>query len=265
MIRRSAVPYDPYPHRRGEPRQLVLWWTGYLLIASIVSYGTGSTNFGYLGYEVTRPAATILIAMIGLGLGVLWPMVRLSQTPPQMPHPAGEPLSPDQQRMHAPTSPLASFFADFVVLTIPALVVMTAQCMPWMSGWPASVALTLALNLAAWSALSGALLTFYFSRASASVPRWAWMLVHLIATLGVPALALVLMAAGIEVVPRVDSPSSVTLQAMLTFSPVAGPFEIARDRSWLGTAAHAGGHHVLAAILPLALCPVVLLGAMRRA
>jgi hypothetical protein len=259
-------PYDPYPHRRGEPRQFVLWWTGYLLAASMISYGSGSTSFGFLGYEVTRPAATILLAMLGLGIGVLWPMVRLSQTPPHAPHPPGEFLSARHAQIHAPTQPAPAFFTDCVVVTLPALVVLTAQCMPWMSGWSAPVALALAVVLVSWSVLTASLLTLYFRVLMLHLPRWAWMLVHILACTAAPLFALILISQGWNPAPRLETTQSTVIQTLLTFSPVTAPFEIARDRSWLGAAASVAPHHIVSALAPLAVAMLTLIvtGVRRR-
>ncbi len=219
----GAGRYDRWAHRRGEPRQLIVWWSIYLFFASMLSLG-GMGYIGLVGYEVFRPATIILLSMTGIGLSILWPMVRLSQVPP--------------------TDPSGSFALDGFVVLVPALVVLAAQSMPWMAGWPATVSLTIGASYFSWSAAIAALLAIYYMRLTSWIPRWLWML-HI----------LVLVSAG-PVIAAMASPlgaSPKMIETLLMLSPLTAPFEAAADRTWLGVSARVESHHIAAAFAPLVL------------
>ena len=227
MNRPSEVPqsgsFDRWAHRRGEPRQFVVWWSAYLLVSSMLSLG-GMGFIGLVGYEVFRPATIILLAMAGLGIGTLWPMVRLSQA--------------------APSDAAGAFALDGFVVAVPALVVLAAQSMPWMAGWPASVSLTIAACFTTWTAAIAALLSVYFMRYEQVLPRWSWMLLTLVLVIAGPLAAAA--AAPLGASPRL-------LEIFLMLSPITAPFEAAADRTWLGVAARVESHHIAAAFAPLIL------------
>jgi len=222
------VPYDPYPHRRGEPRQFVIWWTAYVLCSSIFAFASASSSVGYVSYEVTRPAASILLAMLGLGIGVLWPMVRLSQQVP----PGG------------PAELGGAFALDGLVMLVPAVVVAVAQCMPWMSAWPASVATALLISYASWAFLGAALLrrTHLRARNDRGIPRWRAMLLQIFLCAVGP-----LAALGASSLSWAPQP---LIEALLTTSPITAPLEITADRAWSGQAAAVSWWHLVGAAIP---------------
>jgi hypothetical protein len=215
---------DRWAHRRGEPRLFIVWWTFYLLSASALSFG-GMGFIGLVGFEVYRPAAVILLSMVGIGMGLLWPMVRLSQV--------------------APSDTAGSFALDAFVLVMPALVVLAAQAMPWMAGWPASVGLSIGVSFVSWVVLIASLLHVYFATVR-TLPRWVWMLVMLGLVLAGPIIAAPAAAAGV---------SPLVVESLLMMSPITAPFEAARDRLSLGVTAQVETHHFIAAasvlVIPL--------------
>lgn len=226
--------YDRWAHRRGEPRQFVVWWSAYLLVSSILAMG-GMGFIGLAGYEIFRPAVQILLTMTAVGLAILWPMVRLSQ--------------------EGPSRPLESFALDGLVLLIPGLAVLATQCMPWMAGWPPRVGLTVAASYVAWAAASAGLLTGYFTRWEGRLSRWALMAaIVALAGLG-PVLALAAMWLGA---------AEGAVEFLLMLSPLTATLEATRDRSWLGVAAEVSGHHVAGACAPAALALIGWMGRSRR-
>lgn len=106
--------FDPLAHRRGEPRLFIVFWTIYLLIASAISLGPLGFH-GLAGTDSYRPNATLLLSLCGCGLGLLWPMVRLSQA--------------------RPGRPFWAFAIDGIAIALPACVVVVSQSMPWMAAW----------------------------------------------------------------------------------------------------------------------------------
>lgn len=219
------LPYDPYPHRRGEPRQYVLWYTGYVLCSSVLAFSSVNASIGYVGYEVTRPAATMFLAMIGLGIGVLWPMVRLSQAAP------GSTVGENAE----------AFALDALVMVVPACVVAISQAMPWMSGWPPQVAATLMLLYLSWSVLAAAGLTRVLSMPR---PRRVRAMVQQVSlSVAGPVVAgLVYVWTGGEAGPLVEG--------LMASSPITGPLELTANRAWSGEAAAVSWWHVAAAGAP---------------
>jgi hypothetical protein len=215
--------YDRWAHRRVEPRQFVVWWSFYLLAASMISLG--SLGFiGYVGFEVFRPAARILLTMSGIGIAVLWPMVRLSQEPPR--------------------SPWSAFSLDGFVMVVPALVVLATQSMPWMAGWTPIVAFAIGLSYLVWTIVAAAGLATYFTRLETTVPRWVCMLGFVLLVCAPPLAAMILGPLGLP---------SQAMDVMLMASPLTAAFEATSDRAWLGVAAHVETRHLLGAALPLML------------
>ncbi len=234
QVRDRRGAYDRWAHRRGEPRQFVVWWSAYLLVSSMLAMG-GMGFIGLAGYEVFRPAVQILLTMTAVGLSVLWPMVRLSQ--------------------EGPAKPLEAFAIDALALLIPGLAVLATQCMPWMAGWPARVGLTVAASNVAWAMAAAGLLTGYFARWEGRVSRWALMAaIVALAGLG-PVLALAAMWAGA---------AEGLIEFLLMLSPLTATLEATRDRSWLGVAAEVSRQHVLGACVPAALALTGLVGRPRR-
>lgn len=184
----------------------------------------GMGYIGLVGYEVFRPATIILLSMTGIGVSILWPMVRLSQVPPN--------------------DPSGAFALDGFVVLVPALVVLAAQSMPWMAGWPATVSMTIGASYFSWAAAVGALLAVYFMRLTHWIPRWLWMLHILVLVSAGPALAAIVAPLG--------APSKL-IETLLMLSPLTAPFEAAADRTWLGVSARVESHHIAAAFAPLAL------------
>jgi len=91
-----------------------VFWTIYLLVASAISLGPLGFH-GLAGTDMYRPNATLLLSLCGCGLGILWPMVRLSQA--------------------RPGKPVWAFALDGVAVAFPACIVVVSQSMPWMAAW----------------------------------------------------------------------------------------------------------------------------------
>lgn len=197
---------DPWAHRRGEPRTFAVLWLFFVLGCLAVTIG-GVGVLGMLHPDVYRPAARALLAVVAVGVSVVWPMVRLSQD--------------------YPTRALRSAFVDLLVVTPPALLLVWPQCLPWMAGWPIEAALAISLSYSGWAVLVAGLLGLLYTLAAqgAAPARWAGMLVFLTIALAGPALA-----------SSVAPPTPGDSNPWLLTSPITSIFELARDRSWSGRA-----------------------------
>ncbi|MCB9848262.1 MAG: hypothetical protein H6814_07585 [Phycisphaeraceae bacterium] len=150
------------PRREPEPKTITLLWSLYLLVAA------GSTVFAVEHlwiYDASdfRTSSRLMLGMIGLGVGALWPMVRLSQTSPQR---IGE-----------------SVFADVVAMCVPAQAVIWPLTL--LGGWTWGVTALIALALGAWAAFIGAIMALGVL-ARPGVMRSAWMLVAIACVAGAP-------------------------------------------------------------------------------
>jgi len=230
---------DPWAHRRAEPRPLALLWTLYLLGACLLTLGT-LIRGGVVGPDVCRPATRLLLAIVGIGLAVVWPLVRLSQV-----RPAG--------------STLAATLKDALVLVLPVQLLIWPHAFHWLSAWPMEVIAALSAWSVAWAALVGgtlaAALAHLAGKRASHLARVLWMALFLAIALGGPPLvrwATTLTGASIHAGPVLPGRSPASDPTWLA-SPVFAVFELARERpEQVGGAAspdsHWGGLGAVAAL-----------------
>jgi hypothetical protein len=214
----AARPEDPWAHRRGEPRVFALLWTVYLFAI------TGWVFFAALAGpsispEVMRPAARMMLFLTAAGAALLWPMVRLSQTPDP--------------------NPRSGVFQDLLVVMIPAQALIWPQVLWWLARWPLGTVAAVSASMAAWGLLLAALLAIAQSGnsdAPAGGRRPArnigWMLVFTVIAIGGP---LISMLGGHSAPPAVIGdamPQSSDITLML--SPIGSILELTRDTAWSG-------------------------------
>jgi hypothetical protein len=195
-------------HRRGEPRLFALIWTMFLLataMGSLASVGVIATVESY------RPAARILLVVVAVGIVVLWPMVRLCQALPMRGHVrqwVGE---------------------DLVVMLVPVQAVIWPQW--WLAGWPIEVVAAVALFLAAWTLLIGAVLGVAYvtlERGDGAGLRTGWMVCLVVVVLAGPVIGLALR-----------EPSAWFWMS----SPLTGVRELTHPRLWTGQSVAIGWRH----------------------
>lgn len=207
---------DPWAHRRGEPRIFAFLWTVFLFSATAATF-LAALSSGQATPDVMRPATRALFAIVAMGIVILWPMVRLSQTPDR--------------------HPLAGCTQDLVVMLVPAQAVIWPQWLGWLGRWSLDVVGSVSLLLGAWGLLAGGLLALAQAGRWRAIARgeparggWSgagWMLFFML--LG---LAGTLGALGPE------APGSVSpVRIGWMFSPITGVYELTRDRSWTGMSA----------------------------
>lgn len=206
----APVPGDRYAHRRAEPRPLAALWIAYL--ASVGLLCLGSVGFsGLMSQDIYRPVARVGLLLAGLGVGVLWPMIRLSQ--------------------EFPLAPRRSALADLSVILPPLHAFIWPQMFGWMAAWPPRVVTVIALTLTAWGVVIGALLSLCMAKGreielgGKIAPRSRWMLGFLALNMAGPLVALW----------RLPNDSSSSLALLL--SPASASMELGADRSWTGTSA----------------------------
>ncbi|CAG0988839.1 hypothetical protein PHYC_02175 [Phycisphaerales bacterium] len=203
---------DPWAHRRGEPRTFAALWIAFLFASALVSLGAGG-SLGLVATDVYRASARVLVVLAGVGIGVLWPMLRLSQEPPTHPHRA---------MVH-----------DFIVVAAPLQAIAWPQVLPWMAAWPLPVVAALAAHFAAWSLIISAILALFLERARHDPRSLRAARMGMIVALAAAAPVLRVCLGGLlDEDSRPDPPD-----LLLTASPITGGWEIARDRSWSGISA----------------------------
>ncbi len=209
-INPTAPPGDRYTHRRAEPRPLAALWIAYLAGVGILCLGKVGIT-GLMSHDIYRPAARAGLVLAGLGVGVLWPMIRLCQ--------------------EFPANPRRAALADLTVILPPLHAFIWPQMFGWMAAWPPRVVAGIALTISAWGVVVGALLGAAMARGRAmelggrDAPRSTWMLGFLAISLVGPALA----------VWRLPGDASASMALLL--SPATASLELAADRSWTGSSA----------------------------
>lgn len=228
---------DRWAHRRAEPRPFAVIWLGFILAASVMSIGAVGA-LGLMASEVYRPAARVMISIIGAGVAIVWPMIRLSQEPPER--------------------PFRAFGADAVVVTIPILLMITPQSLPWMAAWPLEVSGALAAVLVGWTVLVAGVLGWSFHTISRSpkdshVRAGTMIMLALLAI--VPPAAAAFLFAAFSTDARIAGSDPGAPALLMVASPLAAPFELARERLWTGSTALIAPDHwkVIACIWVLAI------------
>jgi len=210
---------DRWAHRRGEPRTFAALWIGFLFLSALVSIGAAG-SLGMVSTDVYRTSARLLLILVGIGVGVLWPMLRLSQEMPEQPGRA--------------------FLNDIIVVAAPLQAVAWPQALPWMASWPIPGIACLAANLTAWVVFIGGSLALISRGIQVGQPRWAWTLAFV---------ALSLAGPGMHVILEGDETDVPRAAHWLLTSPVSAPWEIVRDRSWSGSSILPGVPHWVATVM----------------
>lgn len=210
---------DPWAHRRAEPRPLALLWTLYLLGACILTLGP-LIRGGLVGPDVCRPATRLLLAIVGIGMGVVWPLIRLSQA-------------------RAGPAPVKETVKDLLVLVAPVQLLIWPHLFHWLSAWPIKVVAALSGWSLAWGALVGGVLALALSilsrrptRGPSHVARTVWMGGFLALALAGPPLVravMTLVGGSVAAVP-VHPGSSPASDPTWLASPVFAVFELAAER-----------------------------------
>ena len=134
---------DKWAHRRAEPRTLAFVWAMFILVAGLSTIGVLLVRgpWALLDEEVYQYAARTMLLSVAIGLTLLWPMARLSQTVPLREPPA------------------SAMFKDLLVLLPPTQAVVWAQAAA-RAGWAIDLIGAMALSLWAWPMLVAAVLAF---------------------------------------------------------------------------------------------------------
>ncbi len=180
-VRPSNATDDRWAHRRGEPRIFALLLSIYFLASAMLTIFSAPA-IGNPSAATFQAASRTLLALVAIGVVVIWPLTRLSQA--------------------SPRRPITAALADVIVVALLAQAVIwpmtvlpggaTIHPLPWLGLWPWSVAFGIATLFFTWSTLVGAIIASAVSR----VPGWGragWMLVVVLVVAGAP---LALMSAG---------------------------------------------------------------------
>ncbi len=215
-IERQSVPeitVDRWAHRRAEPRPLALLWTIFLALSTMICLASLAAR-GATSYESYRPAARSLLTIVAIGLTVLWPMVRLSQSP-------------------ARGSIAAWVWKDLVVLLLPAQAVIWPQAFFFLAKWPTDVVGCVSAMLSSWAILTGALLawasTLIRCDKFARTRHASLMLILL-----TPVAAGPLISLPFRVAKGTAASNTADFDGWSMTSPVTAVFELTRDRLWTG-------------------------------
>lgn len=224
---------DKWAHRRGEPRVFALLWAVYLFSAALLT--VFSVRFiGMQQADMFRPATRALLAIAAVGVTILWPMVRLSQV--------------------APARPLRATLSDVVALLLPLQAIIWPTKM--LTGWSWSVTGGLALLLASWTVLTGALIGAGVSadgargRCSAAGRSW-WMLMCILLVGAVPGMMLGAGLLGVSPPRAMALASPLTAVHAMTSAP-SGLSARMSPEAWVAAVAPLGAGVVAWGVLGLA-------------
>ncbi|MEN0021024.1 MAG: hypothetical protein AAF747_09105 [Planctomycetota bacterium] len=226
-----------WSHRRGEPRWFALAWTMFVLATTLTAiFSAGTPDLGSrLAYA---EASKHLMVVLGVGVGLLWPMIRLSQASP-----AG-----------GLRGSCGAALRDVVIVLTPLVAVILPHFL--LARWPVPVVLAVACSFAAWTLLVGAMLAIAIRERGARSfgASVSWMLAFVALVAGVPAVVGLVVA----VQPAAISVrSSASIEWWWLGSPATSAVEMVRPRAWTGAStAVVGGHWVGIAVV--ASCAVAL-------
>jgi len=214
----TAPLQDPWAHRRTEPRAFAAFWLAYLVATFGVSAGSAG-GLGLVAFDVYRQVARTSLVLASIGVGVLWPLIRLSQARPER---IGR-----------------SALADLIVVVLPLGVVSLSQSLGWLADWPLAVTLRVWVAFGAWAVWIAVLIAVAQSR---GWPPWFAMAVCLCLSFGGAIFGLHTARP-----PLVDA-DSIRLSDMLSIPTAV--LELTRDRSWTGQSASVGLRHWLVVVPP---------------
>lgn len=215
---------DPWAHRRGEPRVFALSWTVYILLATLITFGPLAFSLG-LDPMSSRHAARMLLVVLASGISILWPAVRLCQSPPS----CGGLLGSWQDIVVLFIPLQAALWPMVLVTDWSILTVAAADAFLFAWAWVVGGILGLALGPRVGGSLSADA-----APGEARVPRPEFLLAILIFALGVP-----LAAAFRPIVLEPNTEPDLFVMA----SPIAGVLELTADRSWSGQTAVVSPEH----------------------
>ncbi|QQS10122.1 MAG: hypothetical protein IPK69_05750 [Phycisphaerales bacterium] len=214
----SSRPPDRFAHRRGEPRTFAALWIVYLLLITMTTIGAVGL-LGWMSPEVYRASARLMISATGVAIGIVWPLVRLSQ--------------------EWPTRVARACLADVFIVIVSTQAVIWPQTAPWLAAWPTEVGAVLAASLAAWAFLIGGVL-WGAMRSNARASRALWMVLILAMVLGMSGVA-----------------AALGEQSWLMYSPITGIFDAGSERPLSGQTAWVGPEHWQSVVWVLALGVIV--------
>lgn|GEM_PF-867645 len=216
-----------WSHRRAEPRALALLWTVFLLLATVWTFVSAGAD-GLMSVESYRASARGLLTVMMVGVSLLWPIARLSQT---LPTEGG----------------LRGSAKDVFVVVFPAQAILWPQAL--LARWPVEVMAASVSLLTAWALVVGGLLAVALRTpggergegASWALSGWGaagWSCVFV--GLGLCGPVVVMgwswASGGFEVEDALS-------RAGWMLSPWTGQAELVRDRSWTGRSAWASPSH----------------------
>jgi len=214
-----------WTHRKGEPRTFALFWMIYLMGASLLMVATIAAVQS-ISPGVVRPAARAMLTTATIGLFVLWPMVRLSQKPPE-------------------GSKLGAVFADLLVLLPPLAALTLPQALDVLADWPIAVVAAVLAATAGWAVLFACLLALALRtlhhQGGDSWHRVLWTILFTLLVLAPPVYHTLAVTPGPSPNPVVAVPGPGSWM-----SPLSLVSDMIADRSAMGRSAVIGpGHWVL--------------------
>ncbi len=211
----ARKPPDRWAHRRTEPRPFAFIWTTFLLGGAVFTVLRAGSMRG-LDVDAARGPARAMLVIIGVGICIVWPLLRLSQDGPERPTRAA--------------------LADLFVVLCPVQAVLWPLTL--IGRWSWSLTGFLACAFTAWAVLFGAIVALGTGRSTPNERTW-WMLVCVAIAGAAPALGVATARPGAGVNPAWLAPSPITLPFVATAAP-GGATPSPSTTLWLWSAAATG-------------------------
>jgi hypothetical protein len=186
------APHDRWAHRRAEPRPFAFIWTAYLLGGAALTVLRAGSLRG-MDIDAARAPARVLLVLIGVGVCIVWPLIRLSQDGPER--------------------PVRAALADLFVVLCPAQAVLWPLTL--IGRWTWSLTGAMACHVAAWAALVGAVIALGTGRTTPNERTW-WMLACVALGSAAPALGVAAARPGAGVGSAWLAPSPITMPFVAT-------------------------------------------------
>lgn len=198
---------DRWAHRRGEPRVFALLLSMYLLAGAMMTIFSTPVIGSPSEVTFVRAVRTLFI-LVTIGIGALWPMLRLSQA--------------------SPKKAVAAALVDVVLVSLlvqavvwPVTILPGGAPIPpawWLGLWPWSVSAGIGVLFVSWTVLIGSVIACAIGRR----PGWGragWMAGCLALTAGAPSLAMIAAHVGRAVPEAVMLASPITAAVRFISTP----------------------------------------------
>jgi len=211
LFGRPPKRHADWSHRRGEPRGFAFAWMLFLMGATALMFTRAGLG-GPFSSEAFRFAGREALLVVLVGMGLLWPLIRLSQVTPMR-------------------GPVRTAVLDVLLVVIPAQALVWPHL--WLARWPLQVVLACGALLVIWGLATGLVLGVTFARKRMNPAGGRGRILAMLTCVGLLGAGTVpvLFSGPARPADRLDA------RVSWMFSPLTSLIELTRDRAWSGQSA----------------------------